>query len=181
MTYNSVAEIYDSLEQARARLRRSVEGLTPEQERFKPDSARWSIAELVEHIAASETSLLGLFRKMLARAEAERLRREEGAPFAPVSLERFAERSRQKFEAPEMIRPAGDVPIADSLARLEQSSAELRGLRAGFETFDCSRLRFPHPAFGPLDLYEWLAFNGAHEARHVAQIRALRSELPAAS
>jgi hypothetical protein len=180
MSYNSVAEIYESLEQTRERLRRSVEGLTPEQEAYKPEPGRWSIAELVEHIAVSERRMVALFKKALARAEAEGLRRAEGAAFAPVSLERLAERGRQKFEAPAAIRPAGAVPVADSLARLAETSAELRGLRPAFEAFDCAAISFPHQALGPLDLYEWLAFGGAHEARHVAQIKALRAELPAA-
>jgi hypothetical protein len=181
MTYNSVAEIYESLEQSRERLRRSVEGLTAGQETYKPEPGRWSIAELVEHIATSEERIAGLFRQALARAEAEGRTRAGDAPFAPVSLERFAERSRDKFEAPAMLRPAGNASIADSLARLEASSTELRSLRPRFETLDCAAVRFPHPAFGPLDLYEWLAFCGAHEARHVSQIEALRSELPSVS
>jgi len=180
MTYNNVAEIYASLKEARGRLLRQVEGLTPGQETYKPEPGRWSIAELVEHIASSERLLVGLFKQMLARAEQQGLRREEGSTFAPVSLERFAERGRDKFEAPQPLRPTGAVAVAESLARLEESTAELRGLRTGFESFDCTSLRYPHPAFGPLDLYEWLAFNGAHESRHVSQIKALRRELPAA-
>ncbi len=32
-------------------------------------------------------------------------------------------------------------------------------------------LSLPHPLFGPLTAYHWLAFVGAHEARHAAQIR----------
>jgi hypothetical protein len=29
----------------------------------------------------------------------------------------------------------------------------------------------PHPALAPLSLYVWIAFAGAHEARHTQQIR----------
>lgn len=180
MTYNSIAEIYDALEETRARLSSAVEGLSAEQETFKPAPDRWSIAELVEHIAASERQLAGLFEKMLVRAEKDGRTREEGAAFSPVSLARFAEQSRAKFDAPEIIRPAGDVPVSASLARLNESSAAIRGMRARFEHLDCRALRFPHPAFGPLDLYEWLAFVAAHESRHTSQIEKLKEELPAA-
>jgi hypothetical protein len=178
MTYNSVAEIYESLDKTRERLHRHVENLTPEQEAYKPEPGRWSIAELVEHIAVSERRMVALFKKAFERAAAEGLRRAEGAPFAPVSLEHLAERGRQKFEAPEPLRPIGNMPVADSLARLAQTSAELRELRPSFEAFDCRAIKFPHQSLGTLDLYEWLAFSGAHEARHVAQIKALRAELP---
>ncbi len=32
---------------------------------------------------------------------------------------------------------------------------------------------YPHPMFGPLDLYQWLVFVGLHESRHACQIREL--------
>jgi hypothetical protein len=44
---------------------------------------------------------------------------------------------------------------------------------------DAHDARFPHPAWGPLNLYQWLAFVGAHEARHLAQISALKETLNA--
>lgn len=174
MEYHSVSELYGALDAARRRLERSVARLSPAQESYKPAPGRWSVAELVEHIAASEERIVGLFTQMLARAEAENLRRAEGAAFPAVSLARFAERSREKFEAPAPLRPRGAAPVSESLGRLAASSAAIRSLRTRFEEYDCAPLRYPHPAFGPLDLYEWLAFVSAHEHRHVTQIEALK-------
>ena len=37
----------------------------------------------------------------------------------------------------------------------------------------------PHRILGELNLYEWIAFLGTHEARHAAQIRELAATLHA--
>ena len=95
----------------------------------------------------------------------------------PVSIEEFVERSRGvKLEAPERIRPTG-LPLTDSRARLGESRRALHALRPRVERADGRSLRFPHPAWGPLDLYQWLLFVGAHEDRHLAQIEALKQTM----
>jgi hypothetical protein len=35
----------------------------------------------------------------------------------------------------------------------------------------------PHPALGDQNLYQWIAFVGAHESRHAAQIREIAAAL----
>ena len=69
-----------------------------------------------------------------------------------------------------MIRPEGSMKIAESLAGLQQSRAALHKLRPRLEAVDLSNAKFPHPAFGTMNLYYWLAFIGLHEARHLRQI-----------
>ena len=44
-----------------------------------------------------------------------------------------------------------------------------------------SQVEHPHPIFGPLNLYQWVAFVGAHEARHAAQIREVGAQLAGSS
>lgn len=117
-----------------------------------------------------------LLGKLVGKAE------ESGAAaaedFDPVSIEEFVERTHGlKLEAPERIRPTGTLSLADSLARLRDSRATLHALRPRVERADGRALRFPHPAWGPLDLYQWLLFIGAHEDRHLAQIEALKETM----
>ncbi|MGH9901771.1 MAG: DinB family protein, partial [Pyrinomonadaceae bacterium] len=89
-------------------------------------------------------------------------------------VEQFVERAKtEKYTSPEVVRPGGGVSVADSLARMRQTRAALSELRPRLERADLSAARYPHPAFGPLDLYQWLAFIGLHEARHLGQIEAL--------
>jgi hypothetical protein len=177
MTYNSVAEIFDDIDAARARLLRCVESLSDEQQSFRPAPEKWSAAEIVEHLSIIERRVTKLIAALLDEAEAGGRPRDAAAPFAPVSVAEFVEQSRaQKFNAPENARPEG-LPLADSLSNLRDSRAALQALRPRVERVDGSDTRFPHPAWGPLNLYQWVAFVGAHEARHLAQIEALKETM----
>lgn len=174
MIYNSVAEIFDSIDETRERLSERLSGLSAEQENFRPAADGWSIAEIVEHLSILEARLLKMMTVMVHKAESDGLKPKEDAPFTPVSLDEFAERSKvEKYVAPEQVRPQGSIPLRESLERLRQSRASLRALQSRFEATDLSAARYPHPSFGPLDIYQWLAVIGAHEARHLRQIEAL--------
>jgi hypothetical protein len=184
MDFHSVPEIYEHIDRTRARLLAAVEGLSGEQQTFRTAPDRWSVAELAEHLSIVEGNVVRLLGKLLGKAEGSAASAEGSAASAetsgalgPVSIEEFVERSRGlKLEAPESIRPTG-LPLADSLARLKESRAALHALRPRVERADGRALRFPHPAWGPLDLYQWLLFVGAHEDRHLAQIEALKQAM----
>lgn len=181
MNYNSVAEIYEDIEEKRARLLRGVEGLSDEQQAFRASPGKWSVAEIVEHLSLVERSVARLLGSLLGKAEGAGQARGDAVPFAHVSIEGFVEQSRtQKYSAPESTRPDG-VPLAESLARLRESRAAVQSLRHRFESVDGAATLFPHPAFGPLNLYQWLAFLGAHDARHLAQINVLKETMNTAS
>ena len=179
--YHAASEIFDEIDRTRARLFESVAALTDEQHGFRPAPERWSIAQLCDHLSIVEGNVLKVLNKVLAKAEESGARAPAAdAAFAPVSIEEFAERTRNvKLEAPEAVRPADSRPVADSLAALRDSRAALHALRPRIERLDAHALRFPHPAWGPLNLYQWLLFLGAHEARHLAQIEALKETMNA--
>ena len=179
MTCNSVEEIFENIDGARARLEEGVRDLGEGGEDFRAEPGRWTVAEIVEHLSIVEGNVVKLCRRLLDKAEAEGHAREEGAPFPPASLAEFAERSRAKFTAPEAIAPSGSRPLSDSLAALRESRAALRALRPRIERAEGAALRFPHPAFGPINLYQWLLFIGAHELRHLAQIEAVKQAMNA--
>jgi len=37
-----------------------------------------------------------------------------------------------------------------------------------------------HPVLGPINMYQWVLFNGSHEARHTLQIREIAAQLNSA-
>lgn len=181
MDFNSVGEIYEHIDGVRGQLLRAVENLSDDEQGFRPAPDRWSAAQLCEHLSIVEGNVVGLLGKLLAKAGESGASRAEGAAFEPVSVEEFVERSRAaKFEAPERLRPADATPLAESLQRLRDSRAALHGLRPALERADGHALSFPHPAWGPLNLYQWLLFVGAHESRHIAQIESLKETMGAA-
>ena len=174
MTYTSVAEIYETIDRTREQFYERVEGLSDEQAGARPSADAWSVAEIAEHLALTERGLLRLMKGILAQVEAAGDSNTPAASMRPFSLEKYVERARtEKYVAPETARPRGEARLADSLARLRRSREELRALRPRIEAADLNAASYPHPAFGPLNVYQWLAFIGIHEARHLRQTETL--------
>jgi hypothetical protein len=179
MTYNNLEEIYQAVDETRARLVARVADLSPEQLSFRPDAAQWNTAEVLEHLHLIETGLTRVIAGLTAQAEAAGATMD-GKEFAPFSLAEFATRAAgQKFNAPEPFQPAGGKTLGELLPGLEQSRQALRALRPRLEQFDVTGFTYPHAAFGPLNGYQWLAFLGGHEARHAAQIKNILAAFPA--
>ena len=57
--------VIEQLASSEARLLELVEGLTPEQWRFRETPERWSIAENIEHCVVFERFILGTIEKAL--------------------------------------------------------------------------------------------------------------------
>lgn len=171
MIYNSLSEIFDSMDETRARLRARLERITDAEQSLRPSPDAWSVAEIAEHLAIIEERLSMLFPILLTKAEAGGLQRKEGQAFQPISVEAMIERSRrEKYTAPEPMRPTGKASLADSLSSLERSRQAIKALRPRLEALELTNVTYPHPAFGPLSAYQWLIFLGAHEDRHLRQI-----------
>lgn len=187
MIYNSIADIFDANAEVHRRLTARLETLdaTRAAERSAPDA--WSVTQIVEHLALIQEQMTKLFQKLLQKAEAgrhaaaaampgldERAGASTAPAFAPFSLDELIERGRdRKFDAPESVRPQGGLSLLDALARLRDARARFLELRPRLEQIDLASLHFPHPLFGPLNLYQWLAFIGTHEERHLRQIERL--------
>lgn len=171
MVYNSLAEIFESMDETRARLRARLDSIKSADESARPKADVWSVAEIAEHLAIIEERLSKLFPMLLTKAEAGGLKRRPDQEFRTVSVESMVEQSkREKYSAPETVRPTGKTSLADSITRLERSREAIRELRPRLEALDLTSVTYPHPAFGPLDAYQWLVFLGVHEDRHLRQI-----------
>jgi hypothetical protein len=179
MIYHSVTEIFDVIDGTRSRIYERVENLSAEQEGLRASADAWSVCEIVEHLSIIEAQLSKMLEMLLAKAEAKAAQDGAGVepqPMEPFTLDQFIERStKEKYQAPESIRPGGGLPISKTLERLRASRAGLRRLQPRMEATNLSGALYPHPVFGPLNLYQWLAFIGLHEARHLRQIESLIS------
>jgi hypothetical protein len=181
MIYNTVGDIYAANDDIRRRIVASVEGLDEEQQSFRPEAGAWSVAEIVEHLSIIEGNMVRLVGKLLGKIESEATDASAPHPMQPFTLDEYVEQiSTVKLEAPEAIRPTG-IPLGDSLARLSATRAALNALRPRVEACDGTGAHYPHPFFGQLDLYQWLAFIGMHEQRHLGQIERLLAGMPHAA
>lgn len=173
MSYESLADIFTEMDEARARFSEGVARLSLEQAASRANAGAWSVSEIVEHVCIVEHQIARLLSKLLSKAEerGEQARadgRIETLRFEPV-IERSA---REKYNAPESARPSGNQTIADSLALMDKSHAAILELRPRMEATNLCGVAYPHPVFGPFDSYQWLVLIGFHEGRHLKQIEA---------
>ena len=173
MNYQTISEIYEANDRIRARLKEIVSDLTDDEANFLPEEGKWTVAALVEHISMVEYGITRVFGKILKEAQAQGGKANGEAKLSADFLQKLVWGREQKFEAPERVRPSGQIPIQESLAKMDENRQKLEELRPLFESVECSDFKFPHPAFGELTAHEWLALIGGHELRHIKQIKKL--------
>ncbi len=169
MMYDSVDDVFAANDAVRRRLVARVEGL--DEAHANASEGGWTVAQIIEHLSIAEPRITSAIEGMLAPRDAGDGERK---PFAPFSLDEYAEQARGKIEAPEFLRPTG-LLLAEGLVRLKESRAALEVMRPRFQSADYSRV-LKHPAFGMLNAAQWLAFLGMHEQRHLYQIERILGE-----
>jgi hypothetical protein len=159
------------LAETRQKFLDSIDGLSDAQWTFKAGPDRWSIAEVAEHIAISESTILQLIREKILSAQPAppEARQPDEKVIAGVT-----DRT-ERFQAPEFLRPTNrwstrDALVKDFLAArdttttyVQTTSDDLRGHAA------------PHPVLKTLDGYQWVLLLSAHSARHTAQIEEVKT------
>jgi DinB family protein len=164
----------------RSRLVEVTASLTDEQARFKPAPDRWSIAEILEHLAAAHQRVLTRLQQNLPQAPAPEPGRDDQMLDALV-LEKIPDRST-KAKAPEFALPTGKVPAAEALesifwsyeklAEFLESTPDLRG-----HVLDSPPLRIvTGGAYCTADGYQWALTAAAHDERHVRQMLELKGD-----
>jgi len=151
----------------------ATRGLSEAQWNFKPSVFKWSVAQVMEHIAASED----LLRQM---AEGQIKQQSPSVPDRDLKktddkvLEVIPDRSR-KFQAPEQLRPRNQFgsPEAalkhfiDSRAKTVELLKTTPDLRA--HVADSGLL-------GKIDAYERILFIAAHSERHTKQLLEVKAD-----
>jgi hypothetical protein len=174
-----IEEVLQCLDTELSGLRAAVESVPPERRAERPAADRWSVAEVLDHLARVERSVLKACVNQLAAA------REAGLPAETESTsirelmppERVANRD-QPLVSPERLLPK-DNDAAAAWREVEAVRERLREFVVSCDGLALSQVSFPHPALGSLNLYQWLLFSAGHHARHAAQIREIAGQLDA--
>ena len=161
------------LQETRQKFLDSIAGLSEAQWRYKPAADRWSVAEVAEHIALSETAILQLVTERVMKAPASKP--APGAPTDEAVIKLITDRS-SKAQAPEVLKPTGKWASREELTKdfsasrdktvayVKETGEDLRGHSA------------PHPALKTIDAYQWVLLIAAHSARHTAQIEEIKAD-----
>jgi hypothetical protein len=167
------AKVVQYLTTTRDQVLAEADTLTDAQWAFKAAPDRWSVGEVVEHLALAESFLFDIHQKIVAgpAATPEQLAKAKGQD--DVVMKVIADRTK-KVQAPEPLQPATRMGEraqvmaafrdrrATTLAYAEKTTNDLRG-------------RVADSPIGPLDAYQWLLFVGAHTERHLAQLREVKA------
>jgi hypothetical protein len=160
------------LDQTRQAFLASIAGVSEAQWKFKAAPDRWSIAEVAEHIAVSETTILQLVTDRVLKSPAAP--RDPNAVSDAKLLEGLLDRT-SKFQAPEMLRPASRWATRDALAKDFAAAREKTAAYVRSTTDDLHGHSAPHPVFKTLDGYQWILLLSGHAARHTAQIEEVKT------
>lgn len=150
----------------------ATRGLSQAQWDFKPTPFRWSVAQVLEHIAASEDLLRQMAESQIKTAPAvpdRDLKKTDDRV-----LEVIPDRSR-KFQAPEQLRPKNQFGSPEAaLKHFLQSRAKTVELMK--TTPDLRAHVIDSGLLGKIDAFERILFIAAHSERHTKQLLEVKAD-----
>jgi hypothetical protein len=154
------------LERTRFAVIEATKGLSDAQWKFKPAPDRWSVVEVLEHIAVTEDFLRNMVTTKVMQAPAGKPDRDFKSTDTFV-VSGVADRT-QRVQAPQEVAPTGRWSPQEALDRFQKSrEATVAYLKS---TPGLRDHVVDSPLGRPLDAYQWLLFISAHSERHTKQI-----------
>ena len=153
----------------------ATKGLSDAQWNFKPAPDRWSIAEVMEHIALAEDMIRGLVQEQIMKSP-------EIAPRDPAELKKIDDGviaqvpdRTHKISAPEQLKPTNHFGTP------EQAEEHFIESRTTTESYvkDTAGLRahaMDSPTGAKLDGYEWILLIAGHSERHTKQMLEVKAD-----
>ena len=174
-----INELIEYLDRERADLDRAIASVPAARHNAKPAADVWCAAEVVNHLALIDRRITALLTKITGEAKANGAPpdAETSAVLPKIDVRRALDRT-SKIRNPRA-DPAADCNMTDGLAALDAAREDLKALMRQPDLPDLGGVSAPHPAFGPMTGYEWIAFVAAHTHRHADQIREIATQLPA--
>ena len=167
--------LWRDLEAARTALQDEVRDLTDAQLSFALIRGRWSIGEILDHLCLSERSITRAVSRLLQQA-AGRGQIGEPGHCAPPSTEIDLAVYARPAAAPESARPSPDRPLERLLVGLDESRLRFEEVTRRADGMVVGPVTLPHFQLGDLNFYQWLAVESAHETKHLAEIRRIKSD-----
>jgi len=163
------------LESTKKALLDAVKGLSDEQWNFKSAPDRWSIAEIMEHLAAAEDLIRGMDETQVMKSPAI-------APRDPAEVKKIDENvlaqipdRSHKMSAPEPLKP---INRFGGPAEAEKHFIESRATTEQYlkTTPDLRAHAVDSPMGVKLDGYEWILLIAGHTERHTKQLLEVKAD-----
>jgi len=152
----------------------ATKGLSDAQWNFKSAPDRWSLAELIEHLAAAEDMLRGVTQEQIMKSPAMPIRSAEEIKKSDETVLAMVTDRTHKVQAPEPLKPTNrfgspleaQKHFVESRAATEEYLKNTPGLRA----------HLGDSPLGKLDGYEFVLFTAAHSERHTKQMLEVKAD-----
>ena len=170
-------ELFDYLQVRRTALGEAVDEVPAPRRGERPGTDRWSVAEVLEHLALVEGRFKTALGDRLAEAKARGLAAEhDTSPIVGTFDVAGLLDRRTRHQAPDVVRPqGGDWQTA--WTRLEDTRRSFLDVFLAGDGLALGDVVHAHPRLGSLNLYQWGVWLGGHEARHTEQVREIAAEL----
>jgi hypothetical protein len=162
------------LESTKKGVLEATKGLSDAQWNFKPAPERWSVAQVMEHLAAAEDMIRGLVQEQVMKTPAEPVRAVEEVKKADEGVLAMVPDRSHKAQAPEPLQPtnrfgspaAAQKHFVESRAITEEYLKNATGLRA----------HLGESPMGKLDGYQYVLLIAAHSDRHTKQMLEVKAD-----
>ena len=149
---------------------------------WQPGTDRWSIAQCIDHLVVTGRSSLSNIRRALNEARSKGL--FSPGPFRYGLIEKWFVRqmeppARMRFKAPKAYLPSAYQPYAELVASFYSLQEEFLACLEEANGIDLSKTKVSNAVsrWFRLSLGQELAFNAAHERRHLWQAGRVKQEL----
>ena len=160
------------LETTKKNVLEATKGLSETQWNFKPGPDRWSVAQVMEHIAASEDFIRGMVKEKVMMAPAGEPGRDVKKADEAV-LAMIPDRTN-KVQAPEPLVPTNRFGSPEgSMKHFVESRAATEDY---LKTTAGLRDHVADSPLGKLDGYEFVLLIAAHSERHTKQINEVKAD-----
>jgi hypothetical protein len=153
----------------------ATKGLSDAQWNYRPAPDRWSVAEVMEHLAAAEDMLRGLVTEQVMKTPA--IEPRDAAEVKQIDekvLAQVPDRSH-KVQAPEPLKPNNRF---GSPVEAEKHFVDSRATTEAYlkNTADLRIHAMDSPMGVKMDAYEWILLIAAHSERHTKQILEVKAD-----
>lgn len=171
-----IAELLEYVDAQTAKLQSAFDQVAPDRRAVRPMPERWSPAEIVHHVAIIERRLAQQLAALIEQARAHPPETDATPLFPMTSVTRVELRGRRVVTS-EAAQPRDTDAERVWNDFLKAREALMQVIAAG-DGLSLGAVSAPHPMLGAFTAYEWIAFAGAHAARHADQIREMTVRLP---
>jgi hypothetical protein len=163
------------LESTKKGVLEATKGLSDAQWNFKPAPDRWSVAQVMEHLAAAEDMLRGMTQEQVMKTPAIPARDPAELKKIDDSVIAMVPDRSHKVDAPEPLRPTNRFgsPADAQKHFLESRAATEEYLKS---TPDLRAHAIDSPMGMKLDGYEWVLLIAGHSERHTKQVLEVKAD-----